>query len=72
MALDDGKLDLMIGAFERDSPWMADVAFGPPLIVTGNEDHPVEVKAAMKNGENRWIMLVEQATREASPEAARQ
>jgi DNA-binding transcriptional LysR family regulator len=62
----DGKLDLIIGPFEKDSPWATDVAFGPPLAHGAGD---IEIKAAMRNGENRWIMLVERAARSVSQEA---
>lgn len=62
----DGRLDLLIGPFEKDSPWASDVAFGPPLARGAGE---IEIKAAARNGENRWIMLVERAARTVSQEA---
>ena len=46
-----------------------DVAFGPPLSTTGTKDTPLQLKAAMRNGENRWIMTVERASRAISQEA---
>jgi hypothetical protein len=67
--LDDGTLDLVIGRFLADSPWAMDVAFGPPLSKTGTKAAPLELKAAMRNGENRWIMTVERASRAISQEA---
>ncbi|HKY83153.1 MAG TPA: hypothetical protein VJM09_16980 [Sphingobium sp.] len=71
-ALDDGRIDLVIGPFLRDSPWSTDVAFGPPLAVAGSRDHPIEYKAAVRNGENRWLMTVERASRAASAQARAQ
>ena len=70
-ALYEGRLDLVIGPFEKDSPWATDVSVGPPLVRSGSKDHPIELKAAMRNGENRCIMLVEDASRQVSPEMAR-
>ncbi len=67
--LDDGRLDLVIGRFTADSPWATDVAFAPALSKSGSEDVPIELKAAMRNGENRWIMTVERASRAISQEA---
>lgn len=67
--LDDGTLDLVIGRFSAESPWAMDVAFGPPLSTTGTKDAPLQLKAAMRNGENRWIMTVERASRAISQEA---
>lgn len=67
--LDDGTLDLVIGRFTTESPWAMDVAFGPPLSTTGTKEAPLQLKAAMRNGENRWIMTVERASRAISQEA---
>jgi DNA-binding transcriptional LysR family regulator len=62
----EGKLDLVIGPFEKDSPWATDVAFGPPLAHGAGD---IEIKTAARNGENRWIILVERAARSVSQEA---
>ncbi|CAM8658879.1 hypothetical protein [Sphingobium cupriresistens] len=70
--LDDGALDLAIGRFTADSPWAMDVAFGPSLSTGGTTDAPLKLQAAMRNGENRWIMTVERASRAISPEAAKE
>lgn len=66
--LDNGSLDLVIGRFTADSPWSTNVAFGPALSTSGSKDAPVELKAAMRNGENRWIITVERASRAISRE----
>ncbi len=68
----DGELDLVVGAFTKKSPWKTDVAFGPPLCSSGTKSDPLELKAVMRNGENRWIMLVERASRAVSAEARNQ
>lgn len=70
--LDEGAFDLVIGRFTTNSPWATDVAFGPALSTSGSKDAPIEVKAAMRNGENRWIMTVERASRAISQEARNQ
>jgi hypothetical protein len=67
--LDEGKIDLIIGRFTADSPWATDVAFAPALSTSGTKDALTELKAAMRNGENRWIMTVERASRAISQEA---
>ncbi|WP_260929182.1 hypothetical protein [Novosphingobium sp. 9] len=68
----DGNLDLVLGEFTKASPWKTEVAFGPPLRASGPKSDPLELKAAMRNGENRWIMLVERASRAVSAEARSQ
>lgn len=67
--LDDGTMDLVIGRFTADSPWATDVAFGPTLSTSRATDTPLKLRAAMRNGENRWIMTVERASRAISQEA---
>jgi hypothetical protein len=62
-ALARGDLDLVVGLFAKDSPLATEVAFGPPLGRAGSRDAPIEIKAAARNGENRWIMQVESASR---------
>ena len=69
--LDEGQLGRALGRFRKDSPWKMDVAFGPPLRSTGSGDDPIELKAAMRNGENRWIMTVESASRTVAQKALR-
>ena len=61
--LQAGDLDLAIGRLSKDSPWKSDVALAPPLAASGPEDDPIAIRAAARNGENRWIMTVERASR---------
>lgn len=70
--LDDGSLDLVIGRFRASTPWATMAAFSPPLASHGKGKDRIELKAAMRNGENRWIMTVERASRVVSPEARAQ
>ncbi|WP_022682822.1 hypothetical protein [Sphingobium bisphenolivorans] len=67
-----GELDLALGRLSRESPWTSEVALGPPLETSGSREEPIELKAAMRNGENRWIMTVERASRAISAEARAQ
>ncbi|PNU05963.1 hypothetical protein [Novosphingobium guangzhouense] len=70
--LSQGRADLVIGSFSEASPWETEMAFGPALASQGAGKHAIELKAAMRNGENRWIMLVERASRAVSREASGQ
>ncbi len=70
--LNAGSLDLAVGRFAETSPWLTDVAFGPPLSASGKKDDRIELKAVMRNGENRWIMTVERASRAISAETQAQ
>ncbi|QNA83058.1 hypothetical protein G4G27_02790 [Sphingomonas sp. So64.6b] len=69
--LEQGRLDIVIAAFAHDTPWATRVALAPPLAIQGENADRLELRAAMPNGENRWVMLVEKATRAVAPEAAR-
>lgn len=70
VALRDGRLDLVIAPVAADSPWAIEVAFGPPLAITGEGDARLDLVAAMRNGENRWVMLVERSSRAIAPDTA--
>ncbi|WP_404479187.1 hypothetical protein [Novosphingobium sp. BL-52-GroH] len=60
--LADGEVDVALGDFPANTPWQTEIAFAPPLRTRGKSD-ALELKAAMRNGENRWIMTVERASR---------
>jgi ABC-type phosphate/phosphonate transport system substrate-binding protein len=53
-----GKLDLVLGTVSPDSPWALDVAILPPLAERTAPQHLI-VSPIARNGENRWIMLLE-------------
>lgn len=63
--LDGGGIDLVIAPFRKDTLLEAGAALSPPLATTGQGKKAIEWRAAMKNGENRWISLVEASTRDA-------
>lgn len=64
--LEAGEIDLVIALFGKDSPWAAKAALSPPLRVEGEGKDRIEWRAAMRSGENRWIMLVETRARRVS------
>lgn len=66
--LDAGRLDIVIAQQSKRTPWNTLVAPGPPLSVRGKGRDRLEWRALMKNGENRWIMRVETASRRIAPE----
>jgi hypothetical protein len=62
--LEKGKVDLVYGRFAMASPWATHVHFGSPL--GRRDDVPEDERAprfVFRNGENGWIMLVEEAAR---------
>lgn len=65
--IDEGSLDLVIAPFRKDSPLAAPNALSPPVRTIGSGKTATEWRAAMKNGENRWIMLVETSARAVAP-----
>ena len=66
LELQDGQLDLVVGIVSPDSPWTGRVAQLKPIGETLAPQHLLLTPMA-RNGENRWIMLLE---REASAVAA--
>lgn len=62
--LEEGELDLVIGRFEKASPWKRLVSFGPPLRVDMHGKTKFYLTAAARNGENAWIGLVEAQARD--------
>jgi len=61
--LQNGDVDIVIGRFQAESPWASEVSMGPALSESGMPGNPLELKAAMRNGENQWIMQIERASR---------
>lgn len=70
--LENGKLDLLIGPFASDTPIKTIVALGPPLASRASKDDRIDLVAVMRNGENRWIMLVEKSSRAVAAVASQQ
>ena len=66
LRLEAGELDLVIGEFDRSSPWYQRVHLLPPLATRSLGDSELEATAAARNGENGWIMLIEREARALS------
>jgi hypothetical protein len=62
--LKDGDLDIVIGEFPDDTPWLPEVAFVDPLAKRLVGKRTISLIPVARNGENRWIMLLEKAVRE--------
>ena len=62
--LEEGELDLVVGRFTKTSPWATLVALTPPLATEKQGKTEIVLAAAMANGENEWISLVEREARE--------
>ena len=67
--LEQGELDLVIGRFEKKSPWAKLVTIGPPLRRDMQGKTEFRLAPVLRNGENAWVALVEREVRNAAPEA---
>lgn len=65
--LEDGHIDLVVGRFEKKSPWAHRVTIGPPLRIEMQGKTEIHLAPVMRNGENAWIAVVEKAARDAAP-----
>jgi hypothetical protein len=63
--LDEGGVDLVVAPFRKGTLLETAAALSPPLATSGQGEKAIEWRAAMKNGENRWISLVEASARDA-------
>ena len=61
--LEAGELDLVIGDYVSTTPWSTNVSLSPPLAIRHDGGAEIHVVAAMRNGENAWIGLVEREAR---------
>ncbi len=66
MMLEAGEVDLVVGEFDRSSPWSRRVHLLPPLVSEAHGKSQVEATAAARNGENAWIMLLEREAKALS------
>lgn len=62
--LEDGELDLVIGEIASDSPWIENVAVIEPLAERRLAGRTIGLSPIARNGENRWIVLLEGAVRD--------
>lgn len=62
--LKSGKLDLVIGEFAKDTPWIDEVAVIEPIArrMVGKDE--LDLVPIARNGENRWVMTLETAVRD--------
>ena len=57
--LEEGELDLVVGKFAKASPWKGRVALTQaPKPEWEPAKHEPVLRAAVRNGENRWLMFV--------------
>ena len=63
--LEEGQLDLVVGVLSPESPWLGRVALLQPIGETVSPQH-LQLTPIARNGENRWIMLLEREARAAA------
>jgi hypothetical protein len=63
LRLEAGELDLVVGEFDKTSPWYQRVHLLPAIAERSAGDSSLEATAAARNGENGWIMLLEREAR---------
>lgn len=62
--LEEGEIDLVVGEFAKGSPWKTRVALTvSPVSGSPPASEPV-LRAAVRLGENRWLMFVSKTVRE--------
>lgn len=69
--LEDGNLDLVMGDFAADTPWLSDVAVIEPLSERREGQRTIGLAPVAANGENRWIVLLEREVRNVRDGAKR-
>lgn len=57
--LEEGELDLVIGAMHEKSPWATSVSLLPPLAQTVTPHGKIRLLPIARNGENAWITLLQ-------------
>lgn len=59
LMLEAGEIDLVVGEFDRSTPWSRRVHLIPPLARESRGESEIATTAAARNGENGWIILLE-------------
>jgi hypothetical protein len=62
--LDQGALDVVIGDFSEESPWLPEVAVIEPILRRREGDRVIGLSPVAKNGENQWVGLLEKTVRD--------
>jgi hypothetical protein len=63
-SLEHGDLDLVIGEFADDTPWLDAVAVMEPIRTRAAGERTLGLAPVAANGENRWIAMVERTVRD--------
>ena len=57
--LETGELDVVIGSFAKSTPWKKHAAITKPVTKADEESESPQLRALVRKGENRWLMLVQ-------------
>lgn len=63
LRLEEGEIDLVVGTMDRASPWSTRVFMLPPLARDRRGSAELDLVPMARNGENRWIALLDGAAR---------
>lgn len=63
LRIEQGELDLVLGEFDRKTPWSKRVSPLPPLATRRIGTADVDLTPIARNGENRWIALLDAQTK---------
>jgi ABC-type amino acid transport substrate-binding protein len=66
--LEKGELDIVIGAFAKSTPWKKHAAVTKPAEQSGGDSEEPKLRALVRKGENRWLMLVERQVTAQQPQ----
>lgn len=61
--LEEGEVDMVLGRFAADTPWRTRVTLTVPLDDLAGRGGGSHLHAALRNGENQWITLVQREAR---------
>lgn len=64
--LEAGALDVVVGHFAETSPWEKRVTLAEPLATLPGVGGAHRLAAAVRNGENAWLMRVDRVSREGA------
>lgn len=64
MRLEEGEVDLVVGVFDKKSPWRDRVTFSRPLATEKAGGGELQAVAATRNGEHAWSMEVDRTVNE--------
>ena len=62
--LQRGKLDMVVAEVAEDSPWITEITAIEPIATRRQGERILGLGAIVRNGENRWVALLERQARD--------